>query len=409
MSTARGFDRASQIRHLAIALATIAAYQWQERLGATNLVLWILGAAALLNLLTYLLSDKPRLGRLSRRLSPVFGVGGWAALVAMTHGVESPFVLGLGLEIVLSAMSLGTTGIALISALSVAALCGQQAMLGLPRESVVPLALPMALLAAIGGVTALLSQLWARDRGSLSARSEALARRLADLEREIVEARVVGRVGENVARLAHGLKNAVHSLRGFSALLEPEMLQHQKGHDALEGLCTAIDRLEELARMALGEPASCGDARPVCSGEQARRAIEHATAEVAACFPAIRWSARLEAGAARLASTPEIVREVLLVVLRNAAEAMQGRGEVVLQAHAAPEGLRIAVRDHGCGLSPDDLERLFRPGRTTKPDGSGYGLYLARRLVESHGGRLTAAPAPGGGAELSILLRAAEA
>jgi signal transduction histidine kinase len=90
----------------------------------------------------------------------------------------------------------------------------------------------------------------------------------------------------------------------------------------------------------------------------------------------------VEADPARLARA---LRNVLL----NAAEASQD-GTVRVTVEERPEGwLRIGVRDWGCGMDPETLENLFTPLFSTKPDGTGLGLYVARRALERHGGRLT--------------------
>jgi signal transduction histidine kinase len=66
--------------------------------------------------------------------------------------------------------------------------------------------------------------------------------------------------------------------------------------------------------------------------------------------------------------------------------------------------LRVAIADNGPGLGPEPHERLFEPFYTTKPRGSGLGLAIARRLVEAHAGRISAASAAGGGAEIQIII-----
>jgi signal transduction histidine kinase len=64
----------------------------------------------------------------------------------------------------------------------------------------------------------------------------------------------------------------------------------------------------------------------------------------------------------------------------------------------------LVVRDRGPGIAPNLGDRLFALGATTKASGHGFGLFLARRLIESRGGRLTAARASGGGALFSVTL-----
>lgn len=76
--------------------------------------------------------------------------------------------------------------------------------------------------------------------------------------------------------------------------------------------------------------------------------------------------------------------------------------------------MRIAVRDHGPGLPDEEVDRLFErfyrgdPARARQAEGgSGLGLAIAKALVEAHGGRLEAGPAPGGGALFTVVLPAA--
>ena len=69
---------------------------------------------------------------------------------------------------------------------------------------------------------------------------------------------------------------------------------------------------------------------------------------------------------------------------------------------AAAGDLVYEVRDHGEGLPPGDSERLFEPFFTTRARGTGLGLAVARRLAEAHGGTITAANHPLGGAVFTV-------
>ena len=70
--------------------------------------------------------------------------------------------------------------------------------------------------------------------------------------------------------------------------------------------------------------------------------------------------------------------------------------------------IRVAVADTGPGLSPDVQRRLFTPFVTTKPTGTGLGLSVAARVAREHGGTLTAANRPEGGACFTVTVPTAE-
>jgi Signal transduction histidine kinase regulating C4-dicarboxylate transport system len=94
------------------------------------------------------------------------------------------------------------------------------------------------------------------------------------------------------------------------------------------------------------------------------------------------------------------IQQVLLNLIRNAIEAMQGleRKELLVTTGLSQTGMiEVIVADTGCGISEEIASRLFQPFVTTKAAGMGVGLSISRRIIEAHGGELWAEPNPGGG------------
>ncbi len=104
---------------------------------------------------------------------------------------------------------------------------------------------------------------------------------------------------------------------------------------------------------------------------------------------------------------------MLLNLFKNAWDAQHAVGSdaPIAVSRSAGEGrCRVAVRDHGGGLSPELQQRLFEPFFTTKPDGLGLGLSICKTIIEAHGGELAAAaPAEGPGLVLHFSLPLADA
>ena len=100
-----------------------------------------------------------------------------------------------------------------------------------------------------------------------------------------------------------------------------------------------------------------------------------------------------------------LLQQVLMNLMINGIEAMRGTGgELTVTSKRNDDGqLLISVTDSGTGL-PDDSERIFEAFFTTKPQGTGMGLSISRRMVESHGGRLWASRNTGGGATFQFVL-----
>ncbi len=96
--------------------------------------------------------------------------------------------------------------------------------------------------------------------------------------------------------------------------------------------------------------------------------------------------------------------QVMINLLKNAAESGSPSAEITVGVHRAVPGFRIEVADRGAGLSEDTLRDALLPFYSTKPTGTGLGLTLCREIVEAHGGRLSLANRTGGGALVTLWL-----
>ena len=96
------------------------------------------------------------------------------------------------------------------------------------------------------------------------------------------------------------------------------------------------------------------------------------------------------------------MQQVLLNLMVNAMDAMRDQPAerllLGIQTSEARGRVRIALRDHGHGISEKAMTEIFRPFFTTKAQGLGMGLSISRSMVEAHGGELWAENAAGGGA-----------
>ena len=106
---------------------------------------------------------------------------------------------------------------------------------------------------------------------------------------------------------------------------------------------------------------------------------------------------------------PQHLTAVFVNLLLNAAEAMPDGGSISVVSANEPAGLdvpavvRVTVADSGPGIAPELREQIFDPFFSTKPEGTGFGLALALRTVEEHGGRLRLEPPPQGGGAVFVV------
>ncbi len=106
------------------------------------------------------------------------------------------------------------------------------------------------------------------------------------------------------------------------------------------------------------------------------------------------------------------LKQVLINLVRNAADAIDGAGTVTLRPRAARAGIGgreidaviLEVSDTGKGIPPEVEKRLFDPFFSTKETGTGLGLPIAARMVEKHGGKIEYQTQPGHGTTFSVVL-----
>ena len=116
----------------------------------------------------------------------------------------------------------------------------------------------------------------------------------------------------------------------------------------------------------------------------------------------------LEDPAVKIRGDQVLLEQVLVNLIHNAAQAMheqpRHRRRIVLATCRVAQGVRIAVSDQGPGIPPEQLDQIFAPFFTTKPDGLGLGLNICRTIVEAHGGSMMVANDADGGATFSFIL-----
>lgn len=98
------------------------------------------------------------------------------------------------------------------------------------------------------------------------------------------------------------------------------------------------------------------------------------------------------------------IRQALVNLIRNGLDAAGDKGHVRVSASTHDSTAVLTVSDDGPGLTPEQMERLFTPGFTTKEHGSGLGLTIVERIVLEHGGAIDVQPAQGRGTDVTIRL-----
>jgi signal transduction histidine kinase/ActR/RegA family two-component response regulator len=230
-------------------------------------------------------------------------------------------------------------------------------------------------------------------------------------EEELLRARKLESLGVLAGGIAHDFNNFLTVVQGNIEVAKVHMTPGEAAREFLEQAASACQRAKFLSSQLLTFAKGGTPVRRVASIAQlvtdavllARSgssiAIELQLAESL-------WSAEVDSGQ---------IGQVLHNILINAREAMSSSGTIEVRAENIPlqngsgearPHVRISIRDHGHGIAPDVLRRIFDPYFTTKPGGSGLGLATAYAIVVKHGGHLSVESAVGAGTVFTVDLPA---
>jgi two-component system sensor histidine kinase HydH len=211
-----------------------------------------------------------------------------------------------------------------------------------------------------------------------------------------------------MARLAHEIRNPLSSLDIHVQLLEEDLgpltpAMREQLAPRLEIIRGELHRLESIVEhfLRLAGPSALdlesvelhGIVAHVCEllrPEAATREIE-IVSRVAEPLPTIT-------------ADPVRLTQALMNLVINAMQAVSRKGQIEVGVHAREGAMQITVHDNGPGIPPEKLAAIFDPYFTTKPEGSGLGLWIAQQIVIAHRGSLKAQNDPQGGAVFTMSL-----
>ncbi len=212
-------------------------------------------------------------------------------------------------------------------------------------------------------------------------------------------------IGQFAASIGHELRNPFGVIESSLFLLRqhlgpetasaPQVVKHL---DRIGGeVIRANKTIHDLLDLARNRP-------PRCHPTELRRLVESA-GEVALLPPTVQLKVTATPHDLAVQVDPDQIRQVLVNLFTNAAQAMPkgGRIEVAAEALPATGAASIRVHDDGPGIPVEVRHRVFEALFTTKVKGTGLGLALCRRIVEAHGGSIQLAPSDTGAAFVLVL------
>ena len=218
---------------------------------------------------------------------------------------------------------------------------------------------------------------------------------------------------ELIATVAHEIRDPMASAIGFAQMLltKGDRMTGEERREALEAIVKSgrrlvqlLDDILDVSRLESG--ATPLDVQPVDLNEIVTQVLEELRGRRAGLKVEFEPSDKTSVDADR-----DRMHQVIANLLSNALKFSEDDAPIaVTVSHQGDEGV-VAVRDEGIGIAPQDVSKLFgpfarltRPGSTDETPGSGLGLYISKRIVDAHQGRIWVDSEPGKGSTFFVAL-----
>ena len=230
--------------------------------------------------------------------------------------------------------------------------------------------------------------------------------------RELAETRVrkserLAMVGQLAAGVAHELNNPLQGIVAYSLLMLEDLPPDHEDRSALDTIVTQAQRCTKIVRGLLDFSRQKKSYKKPYEVDlvldECLSLVEHQSV-----FHNIAIEKHIEPDLPLARIDPSQIQQVFMNLVMNAAEAMEGEGLLEIRArHDEAAGMvEVTVSDSGCGISPEDIDKVFAPFFTTKEAGHGVGLGLAISfgIVEEHGGTIGVSSDIGEGTTFTVRL-----
>jgi len=210
-------------------------------------------------------------------------------------------------------------------------------------------------------------------------------------------------LGELATGLAHEIRNPLAGIAGVIEIIGRDLPSTSPARAVVKDVRQEIARINhivtDLLQTARPHP-------PKVRKSDLNTTVEHAVmlGRQQALAKSVEITLRKDSSLPEVEHDSDQIHQVLLNLLLNALQAIDQNGKITVTVKPQGTTAVVEVADNGRGIAPDHLPNIFRPFYTTKGDGTGLGLSLARRIVEDHQGRIDVSSTLGKGTTFAVIL-----
>jgi two-component system, NtrC family, sensor histidine kinase HydH len=238
---------------------------------------------------------------------------------------------------------------------------------------------------------------------SLSRQVELKTDELLESQGRLLRSERFAAVGEAAAYVSHEIKNPLMVIGGLASQVERRLAEDPAAQEKLRIIQNEVKRLEFF----LGELRDfLRPAQPNKQKIDLNQVIQEVKVLMAEAIQekGIRLEDRLAPSLPLVEADPNQLKQVLLNLVKNALEATEDQGVILLSSGAKDDQVWFAVQDTGKGMSEDVQEKIFHPFYTTKDKGTGLGLAVINKIITDHHGTITVDSVAGSGSTFTVRL-----
>lgn len=255
---------------------------------------------------------------------------------------------------------------------------------------------------AAGDYNKRVSETGPAEIADLAREFNSMGRAVQEREEEKERAARLAMVGKMAAQIAHEVRNPLSSISLNTELLEDELPEGTEGRELCRAIRGEVNRLTEVTETYLG----LRGGQPRLTSESLNTIIEDLVGFVRNDLATrhVALETDLDPADPPALIDPNQIRQCLINLVRNAADAVAGKGggRVVLRSRLTGGRVEVAVEDDGVGIERDVVPRLFDPFYSTKKGGSGLGLALTQQIIRDHGGDIQVTSRVGRGTTFTL-------
>jgi signal transduction histidine kinase len=219
------------------------------------------------------------------------------------------------------------------------------------------------------------------------------------MEQRLAESERLAAIGHTAAMVGHDLRNPLQGMAGALHLLKQESLTAEERNEMLQVIEKSLDYsdaiIKDLSDYSAEIQLELAQATPMSITRDAIGAVK---------VPQNVRVQDLSEDQPTLRVDPDRMRRVFINLIENAIDVMPQGGTLTITSKKSDGNVEIALTDTGSGIPEKVMENLWKPLQTTKAKGLGLGLAICKRIMDAHGGNISAKSKAGEGTTVTIRL-----